>query len=183
MIRTDRLLLRRWRDDDLDAFAALNADPVVMEHFPERLTREQSARFLDKIRTHFDQHGFGLWAVEVPDDAPFVGMVGLKTVNFDAAFAPAVEIGWRMAAAWWGQGLATEAAQGALRYGFTEAKLDEIVSFTALLNRPSWRVMERLGMRRNPREDFDHPAVPEGHRLRRHMLYRLHRTEWRARQG
>jgi RimJ/RimL family protein N-acetyltransferase len=172
-LRTDRLLLRRWRLDDLEPFATLNSDAEVMEHFQKPLSREESDAFVMRIEAEFDECGFGLWAVEVPGHAPFVGFVGLHRVPFDAPFTPAVEVGWRLAHAHWGQGYATEAARASVRYGLEEAGLDEIVSFTTPGNVRSWKVMERLGMVRDPDSDFDHPNVPVGHRLRRHVLYRL----------
>jgi ribosomal-protein-alanine N-acetyltransferase len=172
-IRTERLLLRRWRPEDRAPFAALNADPVVMEHFPAPLTREESDAFVDRIEAHFDRHGYGLWAVE--DGTGFVGFTGLMWASFEAPFTPALEVGWRLARSAWGKGYATEAAVASLRRGF-EAE-DSIVSFTALVNERSWRVMERIGMRREL--EFEHPRVPEGHPVRPHVLYRADRQTWR----
>jgi RimJ/RimL family protein N-acetyltransferase len=169
-LTTDRLVLRRWREDDREPFAALNADPAVMEHFLHPLTREESDSFVDRIEAEFDACGYGLWAVEVPGHAPFIGFVGLHRVPFDAPFTPAVEVGWRLAHDHWGQGFAAEAADEAVRFGFEVAGLDNIVSFTTLANTRSWHVMERIGMVRDA--DFDHPNVPEGHPLRPHILYR-----------
>jgi len=171
-IETERLRLRRWREADHAPFAALNADPRVLVHLPGPLTREQSDTWIARIEEHFERHGFGLWAVEVRDGAPFVGYVGLAVPRFEAFFTPCVEIGWRLAAEHWGHGYATEAARAALAFGFERAGLAEIVSFTVPDNVRSRRVMERIGMTRDPAEDFDHPALPEGHRLRRHVLYR-----------
>jgi RimJ/RimL family protein N-acetyltransferase len=173
-IRTARLLLRRWVPEDRAAFAALNDDPRVMEYFPARLSREQSDAVVDRIEAHFAEHGFGLWAVEVPEVAPFAGFVGLAVPRFTAHFTPCVEIGWRLAAEFWGQGLATEGARGALDFAFDVLKLREVVSFTAVENRRSRRVMEKLAMSHDERDDFDHPVLAEGHRLRRHVLYRMH---------
>ncbi len=170
MIRTKRLVLRRWRASDRVPFAALNADPVVMEHFPAPLTAAESHASVDRIEADFDRDGFGLWAVEVVDEEPFVGFVGLARPTFEASFMPCVEVGWRLAAAHWGHGYATEAAQAACADGFERAGLDEIVSFTALTNVRSIAVMERLGMRRDG--EFDHPRLHAGHRLQRHVLYR-----------
>jgi RimJ/RimL family protein N-acetyltransferase len=172
-IRTDRLLMRRWRDADRAPFAALNADPVVMEHFPAPLTRAESDAFVDRIEAHFDEHGYGLWALE--DGKGFVGFTGLNWATFEAAFTPALEVGWRLATAAWGKGYASEAATAALQRGFQEQ--DHIVSFTAVVNERSWRVMERIGMHRDIR--FDHPRVPEGHPVRPHVLYRANRQTWR----
>jgi len=171
-IETERLLLRPWRDADLEPFAALNADPEVMEFLPDVLTREQSDAFARRIHAHFAEHGFGLWAVEVAGGAPFVGFVGLAVPRFEAHFTPCVEVGWRLAREHWGSGYATEAALGALAYGFGELGLHEIVSFTVPANVRSRRVMERIGMVRDPLDDFEHPVLPPGDPLRRHVLYR-----------
>lgn len=173
MLAGDRLLLRRWRDEDREVFAALNADPRVMAFFPCCLDRTGSDAMVDRIEAHFSEHGFGLWAVEVRDGASFIGFTGLAIPRFAAPFMPCVEIGWRLAFEHWGCGYATEAARLALEYGFGPAGLPEIVSFTAATNLRSRAVMERLGMRRDPADDFDHPSLPHGHALRRHVLYRL----------
>lgn len=180
--RTPRLLLRRWRPSDRDALAALNADPEVMEHFPATLDRAASDAAADRIAAHFAAHGFGVWAVEVQGGAPFIGFTGLMVPRFEAHFTPAVEIGWRFARAAWGHGYATEAAREALRLGFTALGLSSIVSFTVPGNLRSRRVMERLGMSHDPADDFDHPSLPEGSPLRRHVLYRLSAERW-AQQG
>jgi len=183
-VRTQRLLLRGWRDADLAPFAALNADPAVMEHFPAPLSRDDSDAFVGRQADGWSANGFGLWAVERLDGGDFIGFTGLTRPRFDAPFMPAVEIGWRFARNAWGQGFATEAARAALAYGFETVGLDEIVSFTSPVNMRSWRVMERLEMTRDPADDFDHPKLPHGHPLRRHVLYRLRRSDWeRARQG
>lgn len=175
---TDRLLLRRWRDSDRDPFAALNADPIVMGHFPARLTRAESDAMVDRIEAGFRTRGFGNWAVEVSGVADFIGYVGLSVPSYDTPFMPAVEVGWRLDHRYWGKGYATEGARAALAFGFREAGLDEIVSFTVPANVRSWRVMERLGMTRDPADDFDHPMLPPGHPLCRHVLYRLSRSAY-----
>lgn len=174
-LRSDRLLLRPWRDADRGPFAALNADPVVMEHFPATLDRAASDALAGRIAEHFDRHGWGLWALEVPGVTPFAGYVGLAVPRFDAPFMPAVEIGWRLARDHWGRGYASEGARRVLRFAFVEAGLAEVVSFTVPANRRSWRVMERIGMVRDPDGDFDHPLLPAGHALRRHWLWRIAR--------
>jgi RimJ/RimL family protein N-acetyltransferase len=174
-LRTERLLLRAWRPSDLEAFAELNADPEVMEHFPAPLDRAESDAAARRIDAHFAVHGFGLWAVEAPGIAEFAGFVGLAVPSFEAAFTPCVEVGWRLARRHWGRGYATEGARAALAFGFERRGLEEIVSFTAAPNLRSRRVMERLGMSRSAADDFDHPRLPEGHPLRRHVLYRLSR--------
>jgi RimJ/RimL family protein N-acetyltransferase len=175
MIETERLFLREWRDTDLDEFAAINADPAVMEYFPETYTEERTRRFVARIRESWAELGYGLWAVERKDTGRFIGYVGLWPATFPAHFTPSVEVGWRLAADQWGRGYATEGARAALTYGFETVGLDEIVSFTSGLNVRSWRVMERLGMRRDGGGDFEYPSVPEGHPTRAHVLYRIRR--------
>lgn len=177
-LRTARLWLRPWREADLPAFAALNADSRVMEHFPGTLSREESDAMVARAREHFARHGFGFWAVEVPGVSDFIGFIGLGVPSFETHFTPCVEIGWRLAAEHWGHGYASEGARAALRFGFEQLKLDEIVSFTVPVNLRSRRVMERIGMRYDPTGDFNHPRIAEGHPLRRHVLYRLSRDEW-----
>ena len=175
-IPTERLLLRGWRDADRAPFAALNADPVVMEHFPNVLDAAISDALVDRNDDGWQANGFGLWALERREDEQFLGFVGLSRPSFEAAFTPAVEVGWRLARDAWGHGYATEAARAALRFGFETLGLDEIVSFTVPANVRSRAVMERLGMTHDPSDDFDHPRLPEGHPLRRHVLYRLRRA-------
>jgi RimJ/RimL family protein N-acetyltransferase len=182
-LRTDRLILRRWQESDREPFAALNADPEVMEHFPAPMTRADSDRLVDRIEAGFDEFGYGLWAVQVAGTGTFIGFTGLSVPRFDAPFMPAVEIGWRLTRSAWGHGYATEAARRALAYGFTDVGLTEIVSFTAVTNVRSQAVMKRLGMSRDPLEDFDHPNVDEGSRLRRHVIYRLPVQDWRTRNS
>ena len=175
-LRGERVLLRGWREDDLEPFAALNRDPRVMEHYPAPLTRGESDAFVvERAMPAFAERGYGPWAVEVPGVAPFIGYVGLKEPTFEARFTPCVEIGWRLAFAAWGHGYATEAARLAIAYGFAEGGLTEIVSFTVPANRRSIAVMERLGMRADGA--FEHPRLPPGHRLRTHVLYRLTRPD------
>jgi ribosomal-protein-alanine N-acetyltransferase len=178
VLRTDRLVLRPWRDADCAPFAALNADPRVMQFFPRALTRAESEALVGRIRDHFVRHGFGLWAVEAPGVAEFAGFVGLSVPSFEARFTPCVEVGWRLAREHWGRGYATEGARAAVAFGFGDAGLDEIVSFTVPANLPSRRVMERLGMTRSPDDDFEHPFLPAGHPLRHHVLYRIGRERW-----
>ena len=182
ILTTARLRLRQWREEDLAPFAALNADPQVMEFFPKVLTRAESDVVAGRIRNHFARHGFGLWAVEAPGAADFVGFVGLAVPSFEAHFTPCVEIGWRLAREHWGHGYATEAATAALAFGFGDRALEEIVAFTVPANIPSRRVMGRLGMRRLPSDDFEHPAIADGHPLRSHVLYRLRRADWKPRR-
>jgi RimJ/RimL family protein N-acetyltransferase len=172
-LSSSRLCLRRWREEDREAFAAMNTDTRVMEFFRSSLSRAESDAMVDRIQKHFSEHGFGLWAIEVPDVAAFVGFAGLAVARFSAHFTPCVEVGWRLAFEHWGRGYATEAARLALGYGFGTLALPEVVAFTSATNHRSRAVMERLGMRRDPAEDFDYPGLPEGHPLRRHVLYRL----------
>jgi ribosomal-protein-alanine N-acetyltransferase len=174
-LRTERLLLRAWREADREPFAALNADPVVMEHFPAPLSRAESDRMVDRIEAAFAERGLRLWAVEVADGEPFIGFVGLSAPGFEAAFTPCVEVGWRLSQPAWGHGYATEAARAAIADGFARLDLDEIVSFTSSTNVRSRAVMRRLGMSHDPADDFDHPRVAVGSPLRAHVLYRLRR--------
>ena len=171
-LRTTRLVLRQWRESDYAPFAALNADPEVMHHFPSLLTRERSDLWVERAHRDIEQNGWGLWAVEVRDEARFIGFVGLAVPQFEAHFTPAVEVGWRLARNEWGNGYATEAAQAAVAFGFDELGLAEIVSLTTVANKRSRQVMERLGMTHDEADDFDHPSVGSGP-LRRHVLYRL----------
>jgi RimJ/RimL family protein N-acetyltransferase len=181
-IRTDRLVLRGWRNEDLEPFARLNADPYVMDDFPARLDRQGSDELVRRLRAHWVEFGFGLWAVEVPGVAPFVGFAGLAEPGFTAPFRPCVEVGWRLAHEFWGQGYATEGARAGLAFAFERLRLDEVISFAASTNLRSLRVMEKLGMRHSSSDDFDHPNFPEGHPLQRQVLYRLSRREWATHQ-
>ena len=172
-LATPRLILRPWDEEDLDAFASLNADPEVMRYFVKPLDRAESDAMVARIRDHFDANGFGFWAVEAPGAARLVGMVGLARPRFEAHFTPCVEIGWRLARPYWGRGYATEAARECLRFAFEQLREEEVVAFTAVANARSRAVMGRLGMTRDPADDFDHPNVPDGHPIRRHVLYRI----------
>lgn len=182
-ITTPRLLLRDWRDADLAPFRSLNADPLVMQYFPNVLTGTQSDAFAEYIRREIQERDFGLWAVEVPGISDFIGFVGLSVAKFASHFTPCVEIGWRLASDHWGKGYASEAASAVLASAFVSVKLTEIVSFTVPANRRSIGVMERIGMVRSPEDDFDYPLRPDGHPLKRHVLYRIKHSEWRNRQS
>ena len=182
-LETERLLLREFLDRDREPFAALNADPRVMEHFPHRLTREESDAFVDRMVVRWAEDGVGLWALERRSDGAFLGFTGLARHTFEARFTPAIEVGWRLAVDAWGHGYATEAARASLRFGFEDRGLDEILSWTTVANLRSRAVMERLGMTRDPADDFDHPNVPVGSPIRPHVLYRLSRGDWFASQG
>jgi RimJ/RimL family protein N-acetyltransferase len=178
-IVTDRLILRDWTDADAEPFAALNADPRVMEFFPKALSRAESDAFLARIRAGIAERGYGLYATEEKRSGRFVGYVGLAPVSFDAPFTPATEIGWRLARTAWGSGYATEAARAVIARAFGTLGLASLVSFTAEWNRPSRRVMEKIGMTRDPDGDFLHPALPPDHKLARHVLYRIARSDIR----
>lgn len=178
-LRTERLLLRPWRESDRAPFAAMNADPNVMEHFPALSALDESNAAVDRIVARMGQQGFGLWAVEVPGVAEFVGFIGLNPA--DAVLGrPVLEIGWRLAADHWGRGYATEGARASLAHAFDGLGRDEVVSFTTTANGRSRRVMEKIGMTRRPEDDFDHPGVPETWPGRRHVLYRITSAEWRS---
>ena len=178
MIRTGRLLLRQWRDEDFEPFADLNADPIAMEFFPSVIGRAESDAAAEGIRARIEEQGWGLWAVEIVDSGEFIGFTGLWSVPApEFPFAPAVEVGWRLARGHWGKGYATEAARAAVDFGFEALALTEIVSMTTVANVRSRRVMEKLGMTRDPADDFDHPRVPEGHVTRAHVLYRLQKPQ------
>jgi ribosomal-protein-alanine N-acetyltransferase len=175
VLPTDRLVLRQWRDDDREPFAAMCADPEVMRYFPRLLTREESDALIENQGLLLELRGWGLWAVEVAGGAPFIGFVGLAEPQFDAHFTPCVEVGWRLAREQWGHGYATEAARAVVACAFDQLELDEIVALTTSANVRSRRVMERLGMTHDPADDFEHPLVPPGHPIRPHVLYRLRR--------
>ena len=175
-LRTPRLVLRQWREDDLEPFAALNADSEVMRHFPAPLTRDESDAAARRARTHIATRGWGRWAVEVESHAPFIGFIGLAEPRFEAHFTPAIEIGWRLAREFWGSGYATEGARAAVEFAFGELGLEEIVSFAPVGNDRSRRVMERLGMQHDAADDFEHPLLAPEDPLRLHALYRLRRS-------
>jgi RimJ/RimL family protein N-acetyltransferase len=172
-LTTARLTLRRWRPSDREPFRALNADPRVMEFFPALLTPQESDDLIARIEQHFDRHNFGVYAAELIETQAFIGFIGLNIPSFEAPFMPAVEIGWRLACDAWGRGLATEGARAVVHHAFETLQLPSLVSFTVPANLRSRRVMGKIGMVHNPVDDFDHPNLPEGHPLRRHVLYRL----------
>ncbi|MDP9281432.1 MAG: GNAT family N-acetyltransferase [Chloroflexota bacterium] len=176
-LRTERLVLRPWRDSDRPPFAALNADPKAMEHFPKTSSREQSDIFVDRIVARMEQHGFGLWAVEVVGVADFIGFIGLNPA--DAVLGrPVLEVGWRLVVEHWGHGYATEGGRASLAHAFDVLGREEVVSFATTRNERSRHVMEKLGMVRRPEDDFDHPGVPPSWSGRRHVLYRITREQW-----
>jgi len=179
-ITTDRLLLRGWRLEDRAPFAAMNTDPRVMEFYRQKLSREESDAYVDRIEAHFEHEGFGLFAAELRDTGEFIGYVGLAVPRFEAPFTPCIEIGWRLAAEYWGRGFATEGARAALVWGFESLGLPEIVAYAVPANVRSIRVMQKIGMKRDEAGDFDYPNLPPGHPLRRHVLYRAARPDFGA---
>lgn len=181
VLKTERLLLRPWKESDLEPFAAMNADIRVMEYFPSVLTRLESDQLVGRAMQKIERNGWGLWAAALLETDEFIGFIGLNIItasDLQVPFSPAVEIGWRIAYQYWGKGYAPEGALAALECGFKTAELKEIVAFTAFHNQRSRSVMKKIGMSHNPSDDFDHPKVPEGHHLRRHVLYRIKRDEW-----
>lgn len=178
-LETKRLILRRWRADDVEPFAALNGDPDVMEFFPKLYDVEETAAMINRMEEGFKENDYGLWAVELKETGEFVGMVGLSSPRFTAHFTPCVEVGWRIAKHHWNKGYATEGALEALKDGFDRLGLQEIVAMTAAHNKRSMRVMEKLHMTRDPADDFPHPLLEDGHPLQAHVLYRLPRETFR----
>jgi ribosomal-protein-alanine N-acetyltransferase len=172
-LETDRMLLRDWSGDDLEPFAAMNADEKVMEFYPATINREDSDALAMRLQQDMDVIGFGLYAVEVKSTGDFIGYVGISQVRFPADFAPALEIGWRLATDSWGHGYATEAARACMAHAFSQFEFPALVSFTTRGNTRSIAVMERIGMSRNPADNFEHPNLPAGHPLRPHVLYRI----------
>ena len=175
-LKTARLLLRRWRETDHEPFAALNADPVVMEYFPARLSRAESDDLIARIEAGFAAQGYGLWALEARATGELLGFTGLAVPSLSAHFTPAVEVGWRLARSAWGKGYATEAGLASIAFGFRDVGLDEIVSFTSATNARSRAVMKRIGMTHDPADEFDHPELEETNPLRPHVLYRISAT-------
>jgi ribosomal-protein-alanine N-acetyltransferase len=174
-LETARVRLRPWRDDDIEAWVAMSADPRVMEFFPSVVDRVRAEATAKRLRDRLDADGFGWWVLEINDRAPFAGVVALQDVSFEAPFTPALEVGWRLRCEYWGHGFATEGARAALAYAFDVLDRAEVVAMTATINTRSQRVMQRLGMTYDPRDDFDHPMLPRGDRLERHVLYRIGR--------
>ena len=182
-IETDRLILRNWREGDRQAFFEMNADRQVMRFFERTRSRAEADAVLDRFVREIDRNGYGFWAVELREIGQAIGFTGLRDIDFGAPITPAVEIGWRLLTSHWGNGYATEAARASLAYGFEHLALVEIVSFAVPENRPSLRVMERIGMRREPKYDFDHPDISPGSPLARHAFYRLTAADWRQRES
>jgi RimJ/RimL family protein N-acetyltransferase len=181
-LHSPRLVLRTWQPADLRGFAQLNGDPQVMRHFPSVMSRAQSDAMARRMQAHFVEFGFGYWVLERREQPGLMGVLGLQRVRFDAAFTPAVEIGWRLQQVHWRQGYALEAATAVLACAFEQLQLEQVLAFTVPANLPSQALMQRLGMGRDPRDDFEHPLLPAGHPLRPHLLYRLTRGAWQEQQ-
>ena len=177
VLDTDRLVLRSWQPSDYQSFARLNSDPRVMEFFPTLLTQAESDANMRLMEEKIKKDGFCFWAAELKTNREFIGFIGLNIPGFETHFTPCVEIGWRLAYEHWGKGYAPEGAIACLKYGFEKLGLKEIVSFTTVNNLKSRRVMEKIGMTYDPKDDFDHPKLVEGHPLRRHVLYRISHHE------
>ena len=182
-ITTGRLLLRPWHDSDIESFVRMNMDPEVVEYLPSPIPESESRQFASRIREHFTKHGYGLYALESREDASFLGYTGLNWALFESDFTPALEVGWRLIRKAWGQGLATEAARACMARAFRETDISEIVSFTVPANTRSAAVMERLGMTRDPADDFIHPRLGPDHPLGAHILYRMDRDRWQAQES
>ena len=182
-LRTPRVLLRQWKDSDLDAWAVMNADPEVRRYFHSVLSPEEALGEAARIRANIAQRGWGMWALEVPGVHPFAGFVGLSLPGYAAPWMPAVEVGWRLAPAAWHKGYATEGAMAALHFAFTQLELPEVVAMSVPTNLPSHGVMERMGMVRDPAADFDHPLVPAGSAFKRLILHRITPQQWRTHQA
>jgi len=168
---TERLLLREWEPGDLPAFEALNSDPAVMEHFVSTLAPEQTHKSYDLFQLHFATYGYGFWVVTEKQGGPFLGFTGFNHPRFESFFTPCIEIGWRFCTAAWGKGYATEAAKACLEAGFRQLGMQEVYAFTTTTNKRSEKVMQRIGMQYQG--EFDHPSVEKGHRLERHVLYKI----------
>ena len=178
ILQTERLVLRQWCSADLEPLSRMNADPIVMEYFQSVLIPEESNALLQRAYNHIEEHGWGKWAVVLKETGEFIGRIGLEEVDFHSSFSPNIELGYRLAFEHWGKGYASEGASAVLKYGFNYLNLNEIVAFTPVRNLRSQRVMERIGMHHDPRDDFDHPKLPKGHPLQKHLLYRISYQDW-----
>lgn len=177
-IETKRLVLRQWCSTDLEPLSRLNADPRVMEYFPSVLTYEESQALLQREYNHIEEHGWGKWAVALKETGELIGRIGLEEVDFQVSFSPNIELGYRLAFEHWSKGYASEGASAVLKYGFNRLGLNEIIAFTPVQNLRSQLVMQRIGMYHDPKDDFDHPKLPKGHYLQRHVLYRIGYQDW-----
>lgn len=182
ILETKRLILRAWQKSDVESMFTINQDPKVMEYYPSLQDKAQTQRFIERINQHQNKHGFSLYVVELKSTGEMIGYVGLLRPDFEAHFTPTVEIGWRLASQFWGQGYATEAAKAVLHYAFTQINLTEIVSFTTKDNLKSRRVMQKIGLSHDPKDDFDHPNLDKKNPLCRHVLYRITKQEYLANQ-
>lgn len=180
-LKTERLLLRQWKDEDVVLFSKMNADPMVMEYYPSTLDEEQSDTMANKIKSLIAEKGWGFWAVELHNEKRFIGFVGLHEPTYELPVTPCVEIGWRLDKNYWGKGYATEAANESLKFAFEELELNEVYSFASVANEKSWRVMQRLGMK-NTHSNFEHPIIPENHPLREHVLYKITKEQYKKSQ-
>jgi ribosomal-protein-alanine N-acetyltransferase len=183
VLHTERLVLRRWTDEDREVFAGINADPEVMRYRLKTLTRQESDDLIDAMEACFDQNGFGMWAVDGTEDGRLIGFIGLEVASADMPFRPLVHIGWHLAVDAWHHGYATEGAAAVLDFAVDDIGLSEVVAHTTARNERSRAVMRRLGMTHNPVDDFDGPWYPPGHPDRRFVLYRLAEANWRARRA
>lgn len=177
-LETERLILRKWKEADLEPFCKITSDPEVRRYYPGVLTADETKALVTKVEAHFNKESFGLFALELKSTGEFIGYTGLMKPTIQAHFMPCVEIGWQLSKKHWGNGYAPEAAAKALEDGFVRIGLDEIVSFTTVSNDKSIRVMQKLQMTRNPKDDYSHPALPEGHPLKPHVLFRLSKAIW-----
>jgi 3-dehydroquinate dehydratase/shikimate dehydrogenase len=182
IIQTARLILRKWREEDLQAFAEMNADPIVREFFPSTLNKDESDQLALNIIKDINEQGWGFWALSTKDSDDFIGFIGLSKPTFQAHFTPTVEIGWRLAHHFWGKGYGTEGALAVLKYAFETLHLPEVTSFTAVQNVRSQKIMKKIGLHHDPVDNFDHPLLADGHWLKRHVLYRLTKEEWNKSQ-
>ncbi len=176
-LETNRLILRQWQQNDLVEFSKINADPIVMEYYPNTLNEEQSNNMVNYLKSLITERSWGLWAVEIKNNRQFIGFVGLHEPTHDLPVTPCVEIGWRLAREYWRQGYATEAAEQCLRFAFEQLKLQQVYSFTSVVNKKSATVMARLQMK-NMESNFQHPILPENHLLREHVLYKITAEQW-----
>ena len=176
-IKTNRLMLRQWQKSDRKPFAQLNADPAVMKYYPNTLNREQSDAMFDKLSNIIVRQGWGFWAVELLDEEQFIGFVGLHKPDYNLPVSPCTEVGWRLAKEYWGNGYATEAANAALNFAFTQLDLSEVYSFTSIINQRSERLMQRLGLI-NTHNNFNHPMILNNLRLREHVLYCAYKDQY-----
>lgn len=177
-LETDRLILRAWKDEDKQPFARMNADAVIMEYFPRRLGEKESDHLVDKFEKYFETYGYGPYALEDKKTGQFIGFAGLHHVEMNVPFAPAVEIAWRLDYEYWGKGYATEASQGVLKHAFTKLNLDEVVAFAGHDNERAIHVMEKIGMKRDPKGDFDYPNLPASSPLGKFVLFRIKKKDF-----